>query len=63
MKYAGEMVEIRFPIDNPKRLFLFDQGRLIREIKPVNLIANANAPHISTSYSTLLRKDTGRNKN
>jgi hypothetical protein len=36
---------------------------LIREIKPVNLIANANAPHISTSYSTLLRKDTGRNKN
>lgn len=63
MKYVGDMVEIRFPIDNPKRLFLFDQGRLIREIKPVNLIANANAPHISTSYSTLLRKDTGKREN
>ena len=46
-----------FPVDNPQRLFLFDQGRLIKELKPVNLVANANPPHISTSYSTLLRKD------
>jgi putative transposase len=57
MKYAGDMVDIRFPVDNPKRLFLFDQGRLIKELKPVNLIANANPPHISTSYSLLLRKN------
>lgn len=60
MKYAGEMVEVRFPVDNPKRLFLFDQGRLIKEIKPVNLVANANPPHISTSYSLLLRKDNDK---
>ena len=63
MKYVGDMVEIRFPVDNPKRLFLFDQDRLVKELKPVNLIANANRPHVSTSYSTLLRKDTGKNKN
>ena len=54
--YAGNMADIRFPVDNPQRLFLFDQGRLIKELKPVNLVANANPPHISTSYSTLLRK-------
>ena len=63
MKYVGDMAEIRFPVDNPERLFLFDQGRLVKELKPVNLIANANRPHVSTSYSTLLRKDTGKNKN
>ena len=60
MKYVGDMVEIRFPIDNPKRLFLFGQDRQIREIKPVNLIANANPPHISTSYSILLQKNNGK---
>lgn len=64
MKYTGEMVEVRFPVDNPKRLFLFDQGCLIKEIKPVNLIANANPPHISTSYSTFstLLQDPGSRK-
>lgn len=39
MKYAGDMVDIRFPVDNPKRLFLFDQDRLVKELNPVNLIA------------------------
>jgi transposase InsO family protein len=57
MKYAGDVVDIRFPVDNPQRLFLFDQDRLIKELKPVNLVANANPPHISTSYSALLRRD------
>jgi putative transposase len=57
MKYAGDMIDIRFPVDNPKRLFLFDQDGLIKELKPVNLVANANPPHISTSYSTLLQKE------
>jgi len=56
MKYAGDMVDIRFPVDNPQHLFLFDQGRLIKELKPVNMVANANPPHISTSYSALLQK-------
>lgn len=53
MKYAGEFVEIRFPIDNPHRLFLFDHDKLCKELKPVDLIGNANAPHVSTSYSKL----------
>lgn len=59
MKYAGDMVDIRFPVDNPERLFLFDQDRLVKELRPVNLIANANRPHISTSYSTLLAETEG----
>lgn len=57
MIYSDAVVDIGFPVDNPKRLFLFDQGRLIKELKPVNLIANANPPYISTSYSKLLQKD------
>ncbi len=62
MKYAGDMIDLRFPVDNPQRLFLFDQGGLIKELKPVNLVANANPPHISTSYSTLLQKEKEKDK-
>jgi transposase InsO family protein len=62
MKYAGDMIDIRFPVDNPQRLFLFDQVGLIKELKPVNLVANANPFHISTSYSTLLQKEKEKEK-
>ncbi|MEJ2567256.1 MAG: DDE-type integrase/transposase/recombinase [candidate division WOR-3 bacterium] len=55
MKYAGEFVEVRFPVDNPNRLFLFDSNndRLCKELKPADLVRNANPPHVSTSYSKL----------
>ena len=53
MKYAGEFVDVRFPVDNPHRLFLFDNDKLCKELKPVDLVGNANAPHVSTSYSKL----------
>jgi hypothetical protein len=62
MKYAGDMIELRFPVDNPNRLFLFDKGCLVKELKPVNLIVNANPPHISTSYSALLQKEKEKEK-
>lgn len=57
MKYAGEYVDVRFPVDNPDRLFLFDNNnnnnKLCKELKPVDLVRNANPPHVSTSYSKL----------
>ena len=53
MKYAGEFVEVRFPVDNPNRLFLFDNDKWCKELKPVDLVRNANPPHVSTSYSKL----------
>jgi transposase InsO family protein len=56
MKYAGEYVEIRFPVDNPHRLFLFDNDKLCKELKPVDLVKNANPPYVSTSYSKLSKK-------
>jgi transposase InsO family protein len=56
MKYAGEYVEIRFPVDNPHRLFLFDNNKLCKELKPVDLVRNANPPHVSTTYSKLSKK-------
>jgi putative transposase len=62
MKYAGDMIELRFPVDNPNRLFLFDKGCLVKELKPVNLVLNANPPHISTSYSALLSKEKVKTK-
>jgi len=42
MKFVGEYVDIRFGIDNPHRLFLFENKKLCRQLKPVDLVANAN---------------------
>lgn len=53
MKYVGEYVDVRFPVDNPDRLFLFDNDKLCEKLKPVDLVQNANPPYISTSYSKL----------
>jgi len=53
MKYVGEYVDVRFPVDNPDRLFLFDNDKLCKKLKPVDLVQNANPPYISTSYSKL----------
>ncbi len=56
MKYAREIVDIRFPVDNPNRFFIFENDRLIRQLKPVDLVGNANPPYVSTSYSRLFEK-------
>lgn len=53
MKYVGEMVDIRFPVDNPDRFYLFDNEEQVKQLRAVDLRQNANPPHISTSYSKL----------
>lgn len=60
MKYAGEMVDIRYPVDESNRFFLFHNDQAVQELKPVDLVANANPPYISTSFSTLLQNDQER---
>lgn len=60
MKYAGEKVDIRHPVDETNRYFLFHNGQAVQELKPVDLVANANPPHISTSFSKLLKNDEER---
>lgn len=57
MKYVGENVDIRFPIDKPDTFYLFENSQMIKQLKPVNLVENANPPHISTSYSKLSRSN------
>jgi transposase InsO family protein len=56
MKYVGEWVEVRFALDNPNRYFLFEEGQLVGQLKPVDLVQNANPPHVTISYSKLLKK-------
>lgn len=56
MKYVGEMVDLRFPIDQPDRFYLFENDRLVRRLKPVDLVENANPPYVATSYSKLFTK-------
>ncbi|MFC2155689.1 hypothetical protein ACFLRB_04275 [Acidobacteriota bacterium] len=53
MKYVKETVEIRFPIDTPNIFYLYENDRMVRQLRPLNLVENANPPHISTSYSRL----------
>jgi transposase InsO family protein len=54
MKYRGEAIDIGFCIDQPERFYLMENDKIIREIKPVNLIENANRPMMSDSFSRLL---------
>jgi hypothetical protein len=56
MKYVGEKVDIRFPIDLPDRFYLFENDRLVRQLKPVDLVENANPPYVATTYSKLFTK-------
>jgi putative transposase len=53
MKYVGETVEIRFPLDKSDIFYLFENGQLIMQLRALNLVENANPPHVSTSYSQL----------
>jgi len=53
MKYVGESVEIRFPVDKPGIFYLYENDRMVRQLRPLNLVENANPPHVSTSYSRL----------
>jgi putative transposase len=53
MKYRGEAIDIGFCIDQPERFYLMENNRVIREIKPVNLVENANRCVMSDSFSRL----------
>lgn len=53
MKWVGEMVEIRFPLDKPDTFYLFENEQQVMQLKRANLVENANPPHITTSYSQL----------
>ena len=54
MKYRGEAIDVGFCIDQPERFYLMENNKIIREIKPVNLVENANRPIMSDSFSRLL---------
>ena len=56
MKYVGEMVDIRFPIDRPHLFYLFENDRFVEKLRPVDLVENANPPFVATSYSKLFKK-------
>lgn len=56
MKYVGETVDIRFPIDQPDSFYLFENHQLVGQLKLVDLVENANPPYVATSYSKLFKK-------
>lgn len=56
MKYIGDKVEIRYPLDYPDEFYLYENDQMKGRIKPVNLIENANPPYISNLYSKLTNK-------
>jgi len=57
MKYVKEKVDIRFPIDKPDKFYLFEKGKQIKQLKPVDLVENANPPSVPTSYTKLSIKN------
>lgn len=43
-KFIGKKIEIRYPIDNPEDLYLYEENKPIVKLKLVNPIKNANLP-------------------
>lgn len=60
MKYRGEAIDIGFCIDQPERFYLMENNGVIREIKPVNLVENANRGVMSDSFSRLFASKSGK---
>lgn len=60
MKYRGEAIDIGFCIDQPERFYLMENNRVMREIKPVNLVENANRGVMSDSFSRLFASKSGK---
>lgn len=54
--YIGKQIELCFPIDNPGEITLRDKNKPVVQIKPVNLVENANKPHTAIHF-----KDIGGN--
>jgi putative transposase len=57
-EFIGARVDLRFPVGRPKELILYRDDQPVGPVRPVDLVENAkfHAPHIETSYSTLLQK-------
>ena len=56
IKLIGEQADIRFPIDRPTDLYLYDDEKMVGKLAPVNLVENANPPYISNTFSKLVNK-------
>ena len=43
-KYIGKRIEIRYPLDNPNNLHLYENNKPVCKLKRLNPIENANIP-------------------
>lgn len=50
-KFIGKKVEIRYPINNPLDLHLYDNNKPIAKLKLVNPIENANLPYWGIKFT------------
>lgn len=60
-KYIGKKVELSFPIDQPDKITLMDEGKPVIQIKEVNLTENANRPYTSIHFRDI-KKEEGKEK-
>ncbi len=50
-KFIGEKIEIRYPIDSPEELHLFEDDKPVYQLKKVNPIENANLPTLGIKFN------------
>jgi len=50
-QYIGTKIEIRHPLDNPRELTLFAEGKPVILLNPVNVIENADKPHTAIHFN------------
>ncbi len=56
-KYIGAIVELRYPGSDGTNLYIYEDDKPVIKLNKVNVHENANAPHVSTSYSELMKEN------
>lgn len=59
VEYIGKKVELRFPIDNPDKITIYENNQPICLIRQVNLSENATAPYTGIHFKDINKKKGG----
>lgn len=56
-EYIRKKIELRFPLDDPEKITLYDEGKPVVVIRLVNPAANASKPHTEIHFKNIPKKE------
>lgn len=55
VRYIGKRIELRFPIDAPDKIWIYEKDTAVAVVRPVNLSLNATKPYTGIHFNKILR--------